>query len=213
MKTKDINFRVVISVAFICFGLIIAAVPENTTKPYKLTSQEMLDEIKSGTQFIHPDLIADLLINKDPSLRLIDVRSEQEYDKYHLPGALNIPIDNLLSNDWLDILDQDVFMNVYYSNGNTKANEAWLLTRQLGYENNYVMQGGLNYWAETILNPSEPTTTSPDDEFILYDFRKGAGMSLGGDAVTSQPSGGDTKANKPPMIPKKRKKKVAKGGC
>ena len=55
-------------------------------------------------------------------------------------------------------------LNVFYSNGTQDATEAWMLTRQLGYENNYVLQGGLNYWAETIMNPQAPKSTSSDDE-------------------------------------------------
>lgn len=52
-----------------------------------------------------------------------------------------------------------------------------MITRQLGHENNYVLQGGLNYWAETIINPHAPRSTSSDDEFAKYDFRKGASFA------------------------------------
>lgn len=31
-----------------------------------------------------------------------------------------------------------------------------MITRQLGYQNNYVLMGGLNYWAEAIINPEPP---------------------------------------------------------
>ena len=58
-----------------------------------------------------------------------------------------------------------------------------MLTRQLGYRNNYVLQGGLHYWVETIMNPTPPEPTSPSEEMAKYDFRKGAGMALGGGAA------------------------------
>ena len=109
--------RVLLSTVIIIMGLIIAAVPQNTTLPYKLTAAQILDEIKSGTQFIHPDQVAQMIVEKDPTLQLIDIRSQDEYEKFHLPGAINIPIDDILSEDYLDILDQDVKMNVFYSNG------------------------------------------------------------------------------------------------
>jgi rhodanese-related sulfurtransferase len=194
-------------------GLIIAAVPENTTKPYKLTSNQLLEEIKSGTQFVQPDQVADMLINKDPYLKLIDVRSPEEYEKFHLPGAINLPLDDFLSDQWVDILDQDIYMNVLYSNGTTHANQAWMLVRQLGYANNYVMEGGLNFWVETIINPTAPASTSPSDEFAKYDFRKGAGMALGAGSVATSQSENSSAASKPSIITKPKKKKVASGGC
>lgn len=191
-------------------GIIIAAVPENTTKPYKLTANQLLEEVKEGIQFVSTDQIAEMIIQQDPSLQLIDVRSADEYEKFHLPGAINIPISTILNVEWEDYLNQDVKMNVLYSNGSTTANEAWMITRQLGYLNNYVMMGGLNHWAETIMNPEKPASTSPNDEFARYDFRKGAGQALGGG--TMEVSSESAAAAPPPVQARPKKKKVA-GGC
>lgn len=204
--------RIILASVLIPLGMIIAAVPENTTKPYKLTAEQLLEEVKSGTQFIHPDQIADMLISKDPVLQLIDVRNADEFEKFSLPGALNIPLVDILNEQWEPVINQDVKFNVFYSNGTNDANEAWMITRQLGFQNNYVLQGGLNYWVETIMNPEAPGSTSPNEEFARYDFRKGAGMALGGAAVTTQPSAASSGAALPAMQ-KKAKKKTVQGGC
>lgn len=205
------NIRLILASIFIPLGIIIAAVPENTTKQYKLTAAELLDEVKDGTQFVSTDEIADMLVQKDPSLQLIDVRSQVEFEKYSLPGSVNIPLADILSDDYEEYLDQGVKMNVFYSNGNLKANEAWMITRQLGFENNFVLQGGLNYWAETILNPQTPKSVMADDEIAKYDFRKGASAALGGgNEVVSN----SNTAKKPkPTIKKRKKKKRVAGGC
>jgi rhodanese-related sulfurtransferase len=160
-------------------------------------------------QYFSPDEVAHMIVSKDPSLVLIDVRSEDEYEKYHLEGAINIPLSSLLEDQWRDYLNQDLRYNVFYSNGTVNANQAWMLCRQLGYENNYVLQGGLNYWAETIMNPEAPGATSPNEEIAKYDFRKGAGQALGGATMeaSSQPA---------PALPKiapRPKKKRVQGGC
>ena len=52
----------ILSAIVIPLGLIIAAVPENTTKQYKLTPQKLLEEVNSGTQFMYPDEVADMII-------------------------------------------------------------------------------------------------------------------------------------------------------
>lgn len=203
--------RLILASFIIPLALIIAAVPANTTKQYKLTADELLEEAVSYEPYVHPDNIADMLIQKDPSLQLIDVRTPDEYDKFHLPGAINIPLPDLLSSEYEDLINQDVKMNVFYSNGSLKSNEAWMITRQLGYRNNYVLQGGLNYWAEVIMNPEAPSPTSPDEEIAKYNFRKGASQALGGGEL--QENAAQTVAPPKPVITKKPDKKRVAGGC
>ena len=191
-------------------GMILAAVPANTTHPYKLSPKEMLEHVNSGMQYFSPDEVAHMIVSKDPSLVLIDVRAETEYEKFHLPGSINIPLSSLLEEQWEDYLNQDLRYNVFYSNSTVNANQAWMLTRQLGYEYNYVLQGGLNYWVETIMNPAAPGSTSPNEEIAKYDFRKGASQALGGGALIE--SSGQPAPALPKIAPRPKKKKV-QGGC
>lgn len=204
------NSRVVFSIVFIGLGLIIAAVPNNTTLHFKITPEQMLADLNSRAQYISPDELADMIISKDPSIQLIDLRSSDEYNKFHLPGAFNIPLTDLLSVDYRYIIDQDIKLNIFYSNGTVKANEAYVITRQMGYYNNYVLEGGLNYWAETIMNPEKPDITSPNEEIARYDFRMGAGQALGGGSSVSSSS---STAAAPPPVQRRPKKKKAEGGC
>lgn len=205
--------RNLLALLIIPMGLIIAAVPQNKTNPYKLTANELLNEVNTRTQFITPDVVADMIIKKDPSLRLIDVRSPEEFEKYSLPGAINIPVTDLLSDQYSDILNQDIKMNVFYSNSTLAANEAWIVTRQLGYTNNYVLEGGLNYWFDAILNPQKPASTSSDEELAKYDFRKSAGQALGGGGLTVQSNSGQDNQTAKPAVKPAAKKKKASGGC
>ena len=203
--------RLYLALIIVPLGMIMAAIPQNTTHPYKLTPNELLEHMNSGMQYFSPDEVAHMIVSKDPSLLLVDVRSEDEYEKYHLPGAINIPLSSLLEDQWKDYLHQDLRYNVFYSNSTVNANQAWMLTRQLGYENNYVLQGGLNYWVETIMNPTAPKSTSPNEEMAKYDFRKGAGQALGGGAEV-QSTSGQTAPQLPKIAPRPQKKRV-QGGC
>jgi rhodanese-related sulfurtransferase len=201
-----------LALIIIPMGLIIAAVPQNKTKPYKLTADQLLGEANTRTQYIAPETVADMIIKKDPSFRLIDVRSQDEFEKFSLPGAMNIPVSDLLSDKYTDILNQDARMNIFYSNGTITANEAWMVTRQLGYKNNFVLEGGLNYWFDAILNPKKPSTTSPDEEFAKYDFRQSAGKALGG-GLTVQSNQNQNAGSPKPTVQVASKKKKASGGC
>ncbi len=194
-------------------GLVLAAVPENRVKPTKLSAADLLAEVAERRQFISPETVSDMIIKKDPSLMLIDVRSREEFEKFSLPGAINIPFPELLSEEYTGILNQDIRMNVFYSNGSLLANEAWMITRQLGYNNNYVLEGGLNYWFEAIMKPEKPSSVSSDEEFLKYDLRKGAGMALGsGTEIQTQEGNKQVPVLKPAIQPVARKKKAA-GGC
>ncbi len=204
--------RILLSFVIILFGLSVAMIPENTTQQYKLTAHEMLAEVQYGSELIHPDELADWLINKDPSIQLIDVRAPEEYAKFSLGNAINIPLSEILSYEWVDYIDQGVKMNILYSNGSTNSHEAWMILRQLGYENNYVLQGGLNYWVETILNPQSPKSTDPDDKIAKYDFRKGASQYFGGATVSTESISNSTPTKKP-VIKRRTKKKAPEGGC
>ncbi len=201
-----------VAIIFITLGLVMAAIPQNTTHPYKLNPDQLLEQVNSGMQYFTPDQVADMIINEDPSFLLIDVRGQDEYEKFHLPGAINIPLTDILSPDWKDYLHQDSRQNIFYSNGTVKSNEAWMLTVQLGYKNNYVLQGGLNYWVETIMNPTAPDATSPDEEIAKYNLRQGAGMKLGGAEPVAADNSGQSAPSLPKIAPKPIKKRT-QGGC
>ena len=75
----------------------------------------------------------------------------------------------------------------------------------------WLLQGGLNYWVETIINPQKPASTSPDDEFAKYDFRKAAGNAItGGGAELATPA---SEVKTLPKVKRKKKKKSVQGGC
>lgn len=178
-----------------------------------LQPEEFLKAIQSTNRFVNSDEVAKKIINQDPILQLIDVRSPQEFTTYHLPGAINIPFENILKEEWNTTLNQEVLELVFYSNDDVFAEQTWAICKQKGYANLYVLDGGLNRWFETIMLPPVPSETDPIEAFDLYQFRVGASIYFGSGSVTS------FKKPSPPIqekkyIPLKKKvKKQAEGGC
>jgi rhodanese-related sulfurtransferase len=204
--------RVIISFVFAGLGLIIAAVPQNTTLPYKLTAGQMLEQSNNRVHYYSPEEVADIIIQDDPEFQLIDVRPQDEYEKFSLPKAINIPLTDILADEYRDILNQDVRRNIFYSNGTVDATKAWMIVSQLGWENNYVMEGGLNYWAEVIMNPLPPASVSANEEIAKYQFRKAAGQILSGNTEASTDAVSTTEIAKPPIKRRPQRKRV-EGGC
>ncbi|MEI7596211.1 MAG: rhodanese-like domain-containing protein [Bacteroidota bacterium] len=206
----------IIAIVLVSLGLIIAFVPKESVKPSKLSEKQLITELKEKSFYISSDDVAKMIIEKDPTLKLVDVRDAAEFQKFSLENATNISISEITSDEQAEFMNQDKNMIVLFSNGNTEAVEAWMLCRQKGYENIYVLQGGMNNWYETILNPIKPSTNATDDELAKYDFRRAASTALGGGTsdstqTTAIPAPA-TSSPKPAACPTK-KKKGASGGC
>ena len=54
-----------------------------------------------SNEITHPTIDVDAVRTKinDDSVRLIDVRREEEYNQGHIPNAVNLPLASLLSGD------------------------------------------------------------------------------------------------------------------
>lgn len=133
--------------------------------------QQLLLEINDQRRFINTDQVADLLINQDPSLLLVDVRDEAAFDAFSLPQSINIPLETLLDEAAQELIECEKYRIVFYSYDDIHADQAWVLQRKQGCRNLYVLQGGLNEWTRTIIQPEAPPQTAGSEAWELYDFR------------------------------------------
>ena len=177
---------------------------------HQITPEKMLSCINKQERCVSTDEVAKFIMGKDPSVILVDVRTEEEYKKFSLPGSINIPFDSVLNENFSSYVNQDIYKIIFYSNGNTLADKTWLVCRGLDYKNIYVMTGGLNEWVKTILRPVKPSDTESSDAFAMYEFRKGASKYFGGGGSDGASSSVGAPA---PSAPKGHKKKKAGGGC
>ena len=72
---------------------------------------------------------------------LIDVRSPQEYNEGHLPGAINIPEYEIrrIKNE-VPKLNQQIIVYCQYGG---RSRDAYNMLRKMGYTNIYSLKGGL----------------------------------------------------------------------
>ncbi len=179
------------------------------TPEYKQIKPEtLLWDIIQPTRYVSTDQVAKMIIDKDPSLELVDVRDVNSFEKFALANAVNVPLDSLLSPVSQDYFGLPGIKVVFYSNDDIAADQAWVITRRMGYGGTYVMKGGLNQWIETIIQPKEPREDEPYTAFEQYQFRKGAQMYFTGTKVEN------TIAKKKKVVVRRKKKQVAaSGGC
>lgn len=150
---------------------------------------QLLLEINAAESRISSDEVASRLIQKDPALRLVDVRSKSEFENFTLPGAIHIPIADMLLPEMQKMLDADRYDLVFFSNDDVRAAQAWQINRRAGAVGARYMEGGLNEWTQKFLNPPVPPATASASEQEIYQFRKAVCQYFigGSEALSPEP--------------------------
>lgn len=214
MIYNNLYLRYFFIISFLVFLTGVVIIPEKE-KNKEINPVDLLNKSISLERFITTDDVADIIINQDPSYQFIDVRDKESFKKYSLPNAINIPLSDILKEESKAHLNQDKLNVVLFSNDNFYADQAWILCSRLGYKNLYVLDGGINKWFNTIINPPIPTPNLPATEMELYTFRKAASMYFG----VSYPEPIFQIPEKKKIVPKKiipvkkKKKMPVEGGC
>jgi len=110
----------------------------------------MLDEIQSGKRLVTADEVAYSLMGNSTNIVLVDIRPAEKYEAFHLPGAISVPLGDLLAPEWKDIFKDQKKRIVFYSNSQSLADQAWFIARRAGNRNTFVLNGGLNNLFETV---------------------------------------------------------------
>ena len=78
---------------------------------------------------------------------LLDVRTPEEFADGHIPGALNIPNENIGENDIAELPDKEQRIYVYCRSGN-RSKQASAKLVNLGYTNVIEIGGIIDYHGE-----------------------------------------------------------------
>lgn len=96
------------------------------------------------TKFVTPEILKNQLETDAPIV--VDVRSPEEYAEGHVPGAVNIPIDEVEQR--LSEIPQDrpvvPYCNMYHP-GSSRGERAAMLLQAHGYEAT-TLNGGFPAW-------------------------------------------------------------------
>ncbi len=121
--------------------------------------QTLLQDIETAQDHFEPEDLADRLMNGDSSLLVVDVRTPQEYQAFHIRGAVFCPITEL--NAFLSPYN-GLYTIILYSNGMTHPAQARDALTRMGYKNVFHLTDGLNGFRDRCLKPaslhSEPVS-------------------------------------------------------
>lgn len=199
--------RIKISVLLIGLGVLLAFIPYNSSETFRLKPDELLEKSLSDTIYFSADQVARFVNSEDTTVQLIDLRSKKEYLECNIPGSVNIPFEDFLNPDWQGYLNSKEIKTILYANGDQTANMAWTIAAGLGYENVYVMRGGLNDWFETVmLTRFEGDKITPHENIVFENRFKARRLFT---QINSLPDSAKTQF----LAAKRLKEAQLDGGC
>jgi uncharacterized protein len=164
-------------IAIVALGVMFISMPDRkTTLIEKVTDPNYV--ATHPTAIMEVDELAFRIVDNEPNVRIIDVRSPIEYAKVALPGSTNIQINDFFSKDVVTSLSQRHLKKVLVADNEGQEQTAYLLLQELGYENLTILRGGFDAFDKTILDPSifVPTGTRWDAD--VKEFRENARVEI-----------------------------------
>lgn len=183
--SQDPRWRYVAAVVILLAagGLVFVGQPTNADR-WEALSVEKEPLLADGQYQIHPGELLDLQNDRKLIVRMIDVRSESDFNMFHLRDAEHVSMDDLpnFAEDLYQAPANSVF--VVMSNDETRSTDAWRYLVAESIPNVYILEGGINGWLNTLAEADEHAAeelvpieglTSDMDEVLRYDFELALG--------------------------------------
>ncbi|MBE0673775.1 MAG: rhodanese-like domain-containing protein [Bacteroidales bacterium] len=165
------SVREKLSVTIILLGVVLLFLPLGNSLSLTVSQNTVAGRVFGQDAEISADQVARMLVAEDSTLRIIDLRPADEYRKLSIPGAINIPYPVMLAARPETFLGTGSTRNIFYSNDDMVSSYALVLAIGMGYDNCYVMTGGLNEWIRTVMNSHFTGETITARENALFETR------------------------------------------
>ncbi len=173
----------------------------------ELNRKNLMEQLIKPTRYLDTEKIAFQIINEPQKLYLVDVRSQNEYNDFHLPNAVNIPAQTILNEGNHESFVKKNKKTVLYSGGSVNADMVWFFLTREGFNDIFVLEGGLNKFFTYIFNNQNlPDTTTIDGLSKIRFLEKTKTFFKEGKAQESENS-------KTVPMPSDSQLKAVKGGC
>ncbi len=117
---------------------------ERKSRMSEVSAVALHEEVYGKDAYVSVQRVIHQVKNQHEKMVFIDTRSQQEYAHFTLPGAINITAREVLNRGWRNLFRKDHRIKVFFGNGNSEATKAYMIARRAGYDNVFIMEGGLN---------------------------------------------------------------------
>jgi len=178
-----------LAVAAVALGAVALFAAPYPGSKVTLDARELALVVGTEADHVEAPELAAWIIESRADYRLVDLRTEGEFGRYHIPTAVNVPV-NVLTDAGLGRQEKIIL----YSEGGIHSAQAWMLLRAQGYRSVYMLKGGLEEWKDQVLFPAvadNPTATerARDDRrravaaYFGGQFRSAAAVAAGASAM------------------------------
>ena len=144
MKIKKIALMAIVGLISV---LGISCGRTMNSKQVSVDSKEVKNEKKAEYKKITSDEAKNIMLTEKPIV--VDVRSLEEYNEGHIPGAIVIPNESIGTEQPKELPDLDQVILVYCRSGN-RSRQASQKLYDMGYTNVYEFGGIKDWTGETV---------------------------------------------------------------
>jgi rhodanese-related sulfurtransferase len=144
--SRKMNARIFLSVNLIVLSIILVFLPANKNTKGQKNPLEQVEILGTANHTIHADMASRYIAENNEDIQFIDLRSPEEFMDFSIPGAMNIPFEQLFEEKWVGYFSASKKTNILYTNNSFKSSMAVALLISDGYTNNLSLNGGLNEW-------------------------------------------------------------------
>ena len=211
--TKEPKWRYS-AAAILVVGAIAVVIIGQPTTADRWTALEATEGARLANREvqIHPGELLEKLHDATLQVIMLDVRSEADYNLFHIRDARHVPLDALPS--LIPALHEEPANTLFVvmSNDETAATEAWKVLRAESVPSAYILEGGINNWltvfADEAFRETAVKANTPDDS-LAYSFPS----ALGARYEWAEPNPHDYTLAFTPKVELELKRGPSGGGC
>ena len=194
-------------------GLVIFGQPSTLDKWNRMAPEADQNLVERVYQ-IHPGELLDTMHDYKLNLMMLDVRSESDYNIFHLLDAVHIPLEEI--SDHIDEFHMEPANTVFVviSNDEIASTEAWKILTAEAVPNVYILDGGINQWLDTFGTPYEKEFCAGlKDEYSLDELKYDFTAALGSECPAAYPDHEEFHLDYTPKMKLELKRAPSSGGC
>jgi rhodanese-related sulfurtransferase len=185
----------------------------NTAEKWMRLAPEKAPELENRLVQIHPGELLASIADDRLRVEMFDVRSESDYNLFHLEGAVHLDIEAIqpLTAKLLANYSPNT-VHVVISNDEEAATQAWKILVADSVPNVYILEGGINNWLRTFAGEDEmiqPTPAPPGADSLGFTFPAALGARY--EAAFPNPHAWELEYT--PKIKLQVKRDKSGGGC
>lgn len=157
----ELKGRTLAAAAVLGAAAALAAVSAAVSSPgmNPASPEAVVEAMVTEKDHVQPLELARWILDKRQDYQLIDLREPWEYDDYHIPTAINIPLTQLFLPDGLMQLDRSKII-VVYGLGMGHPAQTQLLLSLKGYRA-LSLKDGITGWWDQVLTPQSLRGENP----------------------------------------------------